>query len=363
MKKLFFTGLVWLKLCASFGQINPAPLQYHCFRTSEPLKIDGKLSENAWQKAQWTSLFVDIEGDKKPKPLQATKAKLLWDDKYLYIAAEMDEKHIWAYQNKKDQIVFLENDFEVFIDPDGDAQNYFELEVNAINNTFDLFLPKPYRNGGNALINWDIKKLKTAVNIEGTVNNDTDTDKHWTVEIAIPFSSISLDDDINKPQDLSYWRLNFSRVEWNHEIQTGKYIRKKKADGTGFLPEYNWVWSPQGKIDMHMPENWGYLVFSDKKVGTDDFNFSLPNLEQVKQIAWDIYHKQKAYFTKNQQYANDLSLIGIDVNNLKNTELIQEINIEVTSQTFLISIIDKAKSHKIFLNQDSLLKISNLKSL
>ncbi|MEA5404812.1 carbohydrate-binding family 9-like protein [Arcicella sp. DC2W] len=363
MKKLLLTGIIGLKLCTSFSQVITEPLQYHCFKTAESLKIDGKLSESSWQKAQWTSLFIDIEGDKKPKPLQATKAKMLWDDKYLYIAAELEEKHIWAYQNKKDQIVFLENDFEIFIDPDGDAHNYFELEVNAINNTFDLFLPKPYRDGGNALINWDIKKLKTAVNIEGTVNNATDTDKRWTVEIAIPFTSISLDNDVLKPQDLSYWRVNFSRVEWNHDVKAGKYSRQKNANGEGFLPEYNWVWSPQGKINMHMPENWGYLVFSDKKVGAEDFNFPLPNIEKVKQIAWDIYHKQKKYFAQNQHYAKDLTLLELDTSLFPNKEFIQNIELEATSQTFFISIVDKEGSNKITLNQDSLLKISKSKSL
>lgn len=363
MKKLFLTGIIGLKLCSSFAQVVPEPLQYHCFRSTEPLKIDGKLSEPAWQKAKWTSVFVDIEGDKKPKPLQATRAKLLWDDTHLYIAAELEEKNIWAYQNKKDQIVFLENDFEVFIDPDGDAQNYFELEINAINNTFDLFLPKPYRNGGNALISWDIKQLKTAVSIEGTVNNATDTDKRWVIEMAIPFASISLDNYLNKPEDLSLWRINFSRVEWNHDVQAGKYSRKKKEDGQGVLPEYNWVWSPQGKIDMHMPENWGYLVFSDKKVGTEDFDFSIPDIEKVKQIAWDIYHQQKEYFAKNHEYAKELSLLAIDPTILKTSELVHSIEIETTSQTFVITIIDKAENNKIFLNQDSLLKISKLKSL
>jgi len=58
------------------------------------------------------------------------------------------------------------------------------------------------------------------------------------VEIAIPFTSISLDNDVLKPQDLSYWRLNFSRVEWNHDVKAGKYSRQKNANGEGFLPEY-----------------------------------------------------------------------------------------------------------------------------
>ena len=357
MKKLFLTGIVWLKLGTSFSQTAITPLQYTCFKTPQPLKIDGKLDESAWQKASWTSLFVDIEGNKKPIPTQATKAKMLWDDHYLYIAAELEEKHIWAYQTTKDQIVYLENDFEVFIDPDGDSQNYFELEVNAANNTFDLFLPKPYRNGGNALINWDMKNLKTTVYLEGTLNQAKDTDKRWTVEIAIPFSSLSMDNQVHLPSHKSFWRINFSRVEWDYSLEAGKYSRKKKANGQGVLPEYNWVWSPQGAINMHLPERWGYLVFSTQPVGTSPSPFTLPASEQVKQLAWEIYDKQQRYFAKNQHYANELSLLNWDKETAKSSDYV--FAIEATKQTFLLSVSDKTHKTILTLNQDSVLKWAN----
>ena len=252
----------------SVGQGTDNHKHYICYRAKKAVHIDGKLNENVWKKAPWTDLFVDIEGSKKPLPLQDTRAKLLWDDTHLYIGAVIEEQHIWAYQDKKDQIVYHENDFEVFVDPDGDSENYFELEINAINNTFDLFLPKTYRNGGIADMKWDINGLKSAVKIEGTVNDPTDTDNQWTVEIAIPLASLST----NKitavvPHDQSIWRLNFSRVNWQHTIIDGKYSRLRKADTKRYVAESNWVWSPQGKINMHIPETWGYLHFSSKKPG------------------------------------------------------------------------------------------------
>jgi hypothetical protein len=52
------------------------------------------------------------------------------------------------------------------------------------------------------------------------------------------------------------WRVNFSRVEWDVAIVDGKY--QKVPD----RPEHNWVWTPQGVIDMHQPETWGYVVFA-----------------------------------------------------------------------------------------------------
>lgn len=244
------------------------PRTYVCYQSAAPLTIDGKLSEKSWKMAPWTTAFVDIEGDAKPRPLQKTRAKLLWDNQYLYIGAEMAETHIWAYQDRKDQIVYLENDFEVFIDPDGDTDNYYELEINAINNSFDLFLPKPYRKGGRPALDWDIVGLKSAVTLKGTVNKPTDQDKSWTLEIATPLTSLSTRDVAAVlPQDGSVWRINFSRVNWQHDVADGKYSRRKNPETGKVIPEYNWVWSPQGVINMHIPEYWGLIQFSTKVAG------------------------------------------------------------------------------------------------
>jgi hypothetical protein len=244
------------------------PRAYTCYQVDKPISIDGKLNESSWKKAAWTATFVDIEGDKKPLPLQQTRVKMLWDKEYLYIAAVLEEEHIWAYQNLHDQIVYHENDFEVFIDPDGDTDNYYELEINALNNVFDLFLPKPYRKGGKAQLNWDIAHLRSAVSIEGTINNPNDKDKRWTIEMAIPFKSLA-NDHVTPifPTNGSEWRINFSRVNWQHQIGAdGKYARKREPETNKILPEYNWVWSPQGIINMHYPEYWGTLHFSEQKV-------------------------------------------------------------------------------------------------
>ena len=82
-------------------------------------------------------------------------AKMLWDDDYFYIGAYIEEPNVWATLTKRDSIIFQDNDFEIFIDPDGDSHNYYELEMNALNTVWDLFLVKPYRDGGPALHAWD----------------------------------------------------------------------------------------------------------------------------------------------------------------------------------------------------------------
>ena len=83
-------------------------------------------------------------------------------------------------------MIFQDNDIELFVDPDGDGLRYFELEVNALNTAWDLFLLKPYRDGGHGDNSWDIVGLRSAVGLEGTLNDPSDRDGGWTLELAIP---------------------------------------------------------------------------------------------------------------------------------------------------------------------------------
>src|SRR5262249_20753867 len=109
------------------------PRGYVCYKAPGIIRIDGKLDDEAWKAAPWTDLFVDIEGDRQPKPPVRTRVKMLWDNDNLYIAAELEEPHVWATLKEHDSVIFQDNDFEVFLDPDGDNHLYAELEVNALN--------------------------------------------------------------------------------------------------------------------------------------------------------------------------------------------------------------------------------------
>src|SRR5436305_6638097 len=154
----------------------PHPKGYVCHRAAKPPVIDGKLDDEAWAAAAWSEPFADIEGDKKPRPRFRTRVKRLWDDQALYIAAELEEPHVWATLKEHDSVIFRDNDFEVFLDPDGDSHLYAELELNALNTTWDLLLTKPYKDGGKAVNAWEVTGLKTAVHVDGTLNDPADRD-------------------------------------------------------------------------------------------------------------------------------------------------------------------------------------------
>jgi hypothetical protein len=231
--------------------------------------------------------------------------KMLWDDKCLYIAAEMEEPHLWGTLTEHDSVIFQDNDFEVFLDPDGDNQNYCELELNARNTTWDLLLTKPYRDGGRALNAWEILGLKTAVHLDGTLNDPLDKDRGWTVEIAWPWKGLKEMTSVAvPPRGGDQWRINFSRVEWDLEVVDGKYQKVKGK------PEHNWVWSPQGAIDMHRPERWGYVQFSTKQAGSDVFR---PDPDRaVRDALFRVYHAQREHRDKTGLYAKSLEGLTLD---------------------------------------------------
>lgn len=238
------------------------PKSYYIYKTKKPINIDGKIRKHEWKNARWTDEFVDISDSINPIPKYKTKCKMLWDDEYLYIAAYLEEPDLWATLKNHDDIIYNDNDFEVFIDPGNDASNYFEIEINALGTVMDLFMRRTYKRGGPVDMKWNTVGMKSAVYLKGTLNNNTDVDKYWTVEMAIPYSCLEKPNRVSQPVVGATWRINFSRVQWQTVPSEISYEKKKNEKGRR-LPEYNWVWTPQGRIDMHIPEKWGYLHFKD----------------------------------------------------------------------------------------------------
>ena len=290
------------------------PKHYIVNKINDEINIDGKDDELAWSNAIYTNDFIDIEGDKIPR--QKTNVKMLWDDKFLYIFAKLYENHIWGDITKRDEVIYYNNDFEVFINPNDDVFSYGEIEINALGTEWDLFLNRPYRLKGKADSSWDINGLKSAVDINGTLNDPNDLDDYWTVEIAIPLKEIEKLNTSRKDEKVisgDVWRINFSRVNWDFEINNGVYSRKK--ENGKYLPEYNWVWSPQGIINMHVPENWGYLVFSE-----NDEVFNMTNKLITQHILYTVFREitfGNLKYLKNLEANTSIEFKDFEYRNIK----------------------------------------------
>ncbi|MGV3515688.1 carbohydrate-binding family 9-like protein [Luteitalea sp.] len=288
-----------------------APRSVVAYRTAAPLTIDGRLDDPAWQATAWSAPFVDID-DVRPVR-HATRMKVLWDDQALYIAAQLDEPDLWATITTRDAVIFQDDDFEVFLDPGNDTHAYYELEVNALGTAWDLFLVKPYRDGGPALHAWDIAGLRVAVDLRGTLNRPGDRDDGWTVELALPWEPLrEAAPERRAPRDGEQWRLNFSRVEWTMDVVDGRYRKRLDPASGKPLPEDNWVWSPQGAINMHMPERWGVVQFSDAVAGSRVVPFVEDRNDRVRWALRRLYYRQRAHRAAHGRYAPDLATIHSD---------------------------------------------------
>ena len=220
--------------------------QYICQRTASSIKIDGRLDELSWQWAAKLGLFVKADHD--TSTLFHTDAMLLWDERNLYVAFICADSDIWSTKNRRDDSLFEEESVEIFIGPYGDEGKFIELGVNPLNTVYDLLISKAYSLGGKADWSWNIKGLQTAVMVDGTVNERSDRDVGWTVEIAIPWEAMDkLWPGVSiPPKNGDKWRLKLLRID---------------RPGSGRIGIIGWCDSPH-------PGKFGFLKFSKVKVGS-----------------------------------------------------------------------------------------------
>ncbi|MBK8259560.1 MAG: carbohydrate-binding family 9-like protein [Polyangiaceae bacterium] len=213
------------------------------------LKIDGVLDEEAWSKAAGTGLFVDVgSGQVNAQIPSQGEAKVFWDSTHLYIAFEAYDKTVrGGFPNDaKDPHLWEKDTTEVMIDPDGDGDNkdYYEIQVNPQNLVFDTQYDDYNRpNGGGkgpfGHEEWSFGG-EHAVHVHGSLDDDSNTDDGYTVEIKIPWASFTKA-KAAPPTPGSSWRMNFYAMQNN--------------GGTGWSPIY-------GMGNFHKASRFGRVVWA-----------------------------------------------------------------------------------------------------
>ena len=407
-------------LCASASAFDCSfassyPRQYVAYKSTAPLVVDGRLDEPQWTEVGFTERFVDIATTVVPQ--FDTRAKIRWDDKFLFVGAVLEEPTAWAnitstchcidpnedqvrlgvavwtrggisvaprpsppphcvemplskdtgcgvlkrcsmlqeaalcplslldaaggsvcpstaghwqacasiysqcrrHQHAPSpptQVIFHDNDFEVFVDAPGTTHYYKEFEVNALNATWDLMLNRTYDDGGSenssrvfGPAGWDYAlpvgrptTLHSATHVWGGQVNDPATGTtSWSVEIAMPLAKLVERTRATAPPAVGdVWRINFSRVEWAVRVVNGRYEKFPSCQScspAGSPNEDNWVWSPMGAVAMHAPDRWGILQFADGNVN------ATPAVRYgewpVRAAASAVYEAQAAYAGAN----------------------------------------------------------------
>ena len=245
------------------------PRQYVAYRTAGDIFVDGKLDETSWDNAEWTDNFRHIVYWAYKNPSLNTRAKMVWDDENLYFAGYLEEPNIYAHLTKNDTIVCHESDFEIFMDVDGDARKYIEIEFNAVGTVWDMTYEKELDKGAlpkswawiPGSEPWDVEGMRLAVRTHGTLNYPYDVDKGWSFECSIPWRTLEQHNLSGESlaQRGSCLRVNFSRVQFNI---------KEEWPITDWKPVrgVDWLWSPMFTYRAHVTETFGRIILSDKTV-------------------------------------------------------------------------------------------------
>jgi hypothetical protein len=207
-------------------------------RTTKAPTIDGDLSDPVWGKANVVRLVNSFDGS--PASLR-TEARILFDDRFLYVAFESEDPDVWGTLMKRDEPIYNEEVVEVFLDADANGRTYNELQVSPNNVQFDAYFPAR-RQGMDT--SYDAQ-MKTAVKIRGTLNNPSDTDEGWSAEMAIPFERLNAVPNV-PPKAKDRWRFNLFRLE---------HVKRRQIEGQAF--------SALHVGDFHYLPRFGWLVFGD----------------------------------------------------------------------------------------------------
>jgi hypothetical protein len=215
--------------------------------------------------------------------IHETRVSVLWDDEYLYVGYYIQEPDVQAKFTERDSPIYQDNDVELFI---AGADAYYEFEINALGTVYEgMFVWQDvYESSGIgklpgldrsnpqvkcqafngvgfrehprgprwAFLAWDFPQAQTGVHVDGTLNDDSDRDRGWTVELAFPWREMSTL-NLSAPKSLppkpgDMWRIDFSRFNQYKEAPPTQ-------DSGGWALSYHGVW------DSHIPECFPFVTF------------------------------------------------------------------------------------------------------
>ena len=214
-----------------------------CRQVGVPPKIDGVLDDAAWKVVEPLAAFTCFLTRQGAPPL-GTEAKMAWDDEHLYVAFRCEDPDIWSTITRRDGNLWEGEVCEVYVDHDGDGKQYKEFEVNPLNAVIDLNIPQgPEIGDVDVARKWNSDGWQTAVRVEGTLDNRDDTDREWTVEMAIPLRDLAP----APPKIGDTWRVQLFRID--------------RSKTLGDKPQYA-GWSPTDTF--HNPKRFGRITFAGR---------------------------------------------------------------------------------------------------
>ncbi len=260
-------------------------------RAPGPIVADGRLEEAAWAEAAWSRRFGDLVTG--APALYDTRVAVTWDDDALMVAFRAEEPYLRASLVDRDALVWTDDgDLELFVaGPDA----VWELEVNALGTVYEVLhvWADACRPGGAwdrpefdprrrdargfvgngdperwdwdgmhprghrwSFLDWDLAGLQTGVALEGTLNDDRDVDRGWTLEVVVPWSGLA--EVLGGPvQPRPGLRLSCAFARFKNLELNGRRV----------VPASGWTLDPHGRYDIHVPEAYTVVELAGRDAG------------------------------------------------------------------------------------------------
>jgi hypothetical protein len=274
-----------------YGMGEEGLAHLNCPRAPGPIEVNGDLTKAPWSEATRSSAFVDmVTGE---PALYDTRVACVWDERCFYVAYWIAEPQVRATLTERDSFIWNDNDVELFVAGD---DCYYELEINALGTVYEAFFvwqdalvaggrfdrpeldprgPKVDMLGGFqdgsrfgkhprgrrfAFLDFDLASLRTAVQVDGRINDPTTVDRGWTVEMALPWTSLAglFDGRAFPPREGETLRCDFSR------FQALRVHGKPVPQNPGASL------NPHGVYDSHIPESFSVVHFTEVKAAKGD---------------------------------------------------------------------------------------------
>ena len=221
---------------------------YTVHKIDREIEIGSSFNDSIWDKAEPTAWY---KAGTLEQPVSKTEAGLLWSDNYIYVTYKAYDKDIFSYFTQRDSHTYFEDVLEFFFKTDPNNLPYYNFEINALNTVYDSYQPKQnFAGGDHRWSKWDCKGLKSAVLIDGEINNPQVIDNYWMLQMAIPFCDIEIAGK-SKPDINDMWAFMLSRYDYSvHLPDDGVELSSTSVfDGSDF--------------SFHMSQYWNYLRFDE----------------------------------------------------------------------------------------------------
>ncbi len=281
-------GLLLTSATVAQNAASPKDRTAHALATTEPITLDGRLDEPAWQQAAVIRDFHQLDPVEYARPTQETRVRILYDEKNLYVGAELDyasREDITANIMVQQQRVVDDDRFALILDPFFDRRNGYLFEVNPNGIRGDALL----ENNNRIIADWDgIWFAETRIDDTG-----------WAVELQIPLASLSFD-----PAALK-WGINFFRNLKNTQefLAWSSQGRQNFSIGPGFAGTLNGLQGIRQGAGLDVVPAVS-LKRTDKATGgSADFQFE-PSL--------DVTYKLSSAMTASLTLNTDFSATEVD---------------------------------------------------